>query len=154
VRYGEGVAILVGDGLLAKAFRLAARDAGAAAVLAAAVEAMVEGQYLDITDADVDVLELQRLKTGALFRAAVRMPATLAGARAEEWEQFGEAFGRLFQLADDIADGDGAVDRYGLVRTHELADDQAALARGALRRVDADTSVVAQLLDHLAARAE
>ena len=76
--------------------------------------------------------------------------------RADEQDRaaFGEAFGRLFQLVDDLSDGDGAVERYGAPRVHELASDQAALARGALGRVDADTRVVGALLDDLAARAE
>ena len=44
---------------------------------------MIEGQYLDITAADVEVLELHRLKTGALFAAAVGSPLALAE-RADE----------------------------------------------------------------------
>jgi geranylgeranyl diphosphate synthase, type II len=157
VRYGEAVAILAGDALLTKAFALAATydGPGPAAVLADATLGMIEGQYLDITAADVEVLELHRLKTAQLFAAAVRLPLALAErADAEDWTAFGEAFGRLFQLADDLSDGDGAVERYGAPRVHELASDQTALARGALSRVDADTRVVGALLDGLAARAE
>jgi geranylgeranyl diphosphate synthase type II len=157
VRYGEAVAILAGDALLAKAFALAATydRPGPAAVLADATLGMIEGQYLDITGAHVEVLELHRLKTAQLFTAAVRLPLALAD-RADEadWLTFGEAFGRLFQLVDDLSDGDGAVERYGALRTRELASDQAALARGALGRVDADTGVLARLLEDLAARAE
>jgi geranylgeranyl diphosphate synthase, type II len=158
VRFGEGVAILAGDALLTKAFALAAASGESApvAVLASATTAMIEGQYLDITDADVDVLELHRLKTGALFGAAVRMPLELAeveGAARAAWTAFGDAFGRLFQLADDLHDGDGAVARFGDERTRELAAEQAALAREALARTRAATEVVAGLLDDLAARA-
>jgi geranylgeranyl pyrophosphate synthase len=156
VRYGEGVAILAGDALLTKAFALASTydRPGPAAVLAEATLGMIEGQYLDITGADVEVLELHRLKTAQLFAAAVRLPLALAErADAAEWEAFGEAFGRLFQLCDDLSDGDGAVERYGAMRTRELASDQTALARGALGRVDADTTVVGALLDELSAHA-
>ena len=77
VRYGEGVAILAGDALLTKAFALAATydRPGPAAVLAEATLGMIEGQYLDITAADVEVLELHRLKTAQLFAAARAAPA-------------------------------------------------------------------------------
>jgi geranylgeranyl diphosphate synthase, type II len=157
VRYGEAVAILAGDALLTKAFALAATydRPGPAAVLADATLGMIEGQYLDVTAADVEVLELHRLKTAQLFGAAVRLPLSLAGRGEDDddWAAFGEAFGRLFQLVDDLADGDGAVERYGAMRTRELASDQVALARGALRRVAADTGVVAGLLDDLSAHA-
>ena len=157
VRYGEAVAILAGDALLTKAFALAATydRPGPAAVLADATLGMIEGQYLDITGADVEVLELHRLKTAQLFGAAVRLPLALTDRPDDaDWTAFGEAFGRLFQLADDLADGDGAVERYGAQRTRELAAEQAALAHGALDRVDDDTSMVAVLLDDLAAQAE
>src|SRR4051812_34397182 len=158
VRYGEGVAILAGDALLTKAFALAAGtgESPPVAVLAAATTAMIEGQYLDITGADVDVLELHRLKTGALFGAAVRMPLELAHAEGEPrdaWLAFGDAFGRLFQLADDLHDGDGAVSRFGADQTRELGAEQAALARDALARTGAETGVVGGLLEDLAARA-
>ncbi len=158
VEFGEGVAILAGDALLTKAFALAAEygQSAAAAVLASATTAMIEGQYLDITGAEVDVLELHRLKTGALFGAAVEMPLAMAGVDGERraaWTEFGDAFGRLFQLADDLDDGDGAVARFGEVRTAALAGEQIERARDALARTGADTTVVAGLLDELAARA-
>ncbi|MGZ8695102.1 MAG: polyprenyl synthetase family protein [Gaiellaceae bacterium] len=158
VRFGEGVAILAGDALLSKAFALAAGSGESApvAVLASATTAMIEGQYLDITGADVDVLELHSLKTGALFGAAVRMPLALAGVEGDRraaWEAFGDAFGRLFQLADDLNDGDGAVARFGAEQTRDLAAEQAGLAHEALARTGSDTAVVGALLDDLAARA-
>src|SRR3954467_5200192 len=71
VRYGEAGAILAGDALLTKACALAATydRPGPVAVLADATLGMIEGQYLDITAADVEVLELHRLKTAQLFGA-------------------------------------------------------------------------------------
>jgi geranylgeranyl diphosphate synthase type II len=158
VRFGEGVAILAGDALLTKAFELAASydQPGPVRVLAEATLGMIEGQYLDITGADVDLLELHRLKSALLFGAAVRAPLVVAGVTGEQleaWTAFGDQFGRLFQLADDLDDRDGAVALHGEERTRELAAEQAAQARASLQRVDADTSVVEVLLDELAARA-
>jgi geranylgeranyl diphosphate synthase, type II len=159
VRFGEGVAILAGDGLLTQAFALAASydDPGPVGVLADATFGMIEGQYLDITGADIDLLELHRLKSALLFGAAVRTALVVAGVAADEWtswSDFGDQFGRLFQLVDDLQDGDGAVTLHGAEHTRELAAAQAALARASLHRVDADTSVVEALLDDLAGRAQ
>ena len=70
VAFGEGVALLAGDALLAEAFRLALtyQDAGAARELAEATLGMIGGQYLDITRADVP----PRRAAPAQDRAAVR----------------------------------------------------------------------------------
>ena len=87
VAYGEGVAILAGDGLFAEALRLLLeRQAGAPErllaaarelVSAAGVAGMVGGQYLDITDdgnADgASLRELHALKTGRLIGASRRV---------------------------------------------------------------------------------
>ena len=158
VRFGEGVAILAGDALLAKAFQLAGsyEQPGPVRVLAEATLLMIEGQYLDITGAEVDLLELHRLKSAELFVAAVRSALVIADVEDEEaeaWIEFGDRFGRLFQLADDLDDGDGAVKLYGEECTRALAAEQESQARKALQRVDADTSVVEVLLDELAGRA-
>ena len=160
IRFGEGVAILAGDALLTKAFALAASydGPGPVGVLAGATFGMIEGQYLDITGAEVDLLELHRLKTALLFGAAVRMALALALADVGDdqrrwWTDFGDHFGRLFQLVDDLHDSDGAVAMHGQERTRELAAEQASYARSSLRRVEPDTTVVEALLDDLAGRA-
>ena len=107
---------------------------------------MIGGQYLDITGADADVLELHRLKTGALFaRRRSRMALGLADVRARAarpWRAFGDAFGRLFQLVDDLLDGDGAVARFGAERTRDArrgaGGARAARRWRATRGADAD----------------
>ena len=75
VAFGEGVALLAGDALLAEALRLALtyESADIALELADATLGMIGGQYRDITGDDADLEELHRLKTGRLFVAAVRM---------------------------------------------------------------------------------
>jgi geranylgeranyl pyrophosphate synthase len=158
VRFGEGAAILAGDALLARAFGLAASydTPGPVQVLADATFGMIEGQYLDITGADFELLELHRLKSALLFGAAVRSALVLAGIEGDQWTwwtDFGDQFGRLFQLVDDLHDDDGAVALHGRERTRELAAEQAGYARNSLRRVDADTTVLESLLDDLAGRA-
>ena len=158
VRFGEAVAILAGDALLARAFELAAsyETAGPARELARATLEMIGGQYLDITGAEVDLLELHRLKSARLYGAAVGCALALADVDAAEqvsWRDFADAFGRLFQLVDDLDDGDGAVDEHGEETTRELAREQARQAYEALDRVHSDTAVVESLLADLAGQA-
>jgi len=61
--FGEGVALLAGDGLLVEAFRLALTysSTGVARELADATLGMIGGQYLDITGADSDLEQLHRV---------------------------------------------------------------------------------------------
>ena len=116
VAFGEGVALLAGDALLAEALRLALSydRPEPARELADATLGMIGGQYLDITGADVDLEELHRLKTGRLFAAAVGLGLWAAAVPAGEqapWRAFGEELGLLFQVVDDILDGDGYAHR-------------------------------------------
>ena len=131
--FGEGVAILVGDALLTEAFELmaAARHVAPRHALAAVAEVaraageagMVGGQALDLAAAGhpatlAEIRAIHRRKTGALFTAAVRVGALVAGARPALLRRltvYGDQLGLCFQIADDIADaagaGDGRTDR-------------------------------------------
>jgi geranylgeranyl pyrophosphate synthase len=156
VEFGEATAILSGDALLAEALRLAVSydTPVVARELVVGVLGMIGGQQLDLAGGG-DLEELNRLKTGALFNAAVG--CALAVARVPEdaqrpWRTFGAALGPLFQIVDDILDGDGYVLEHGIERTRELADEAAARARAAVAALPADTSVLAELVDGLAAR--
>jgi geranylgeranyl diphosphate synthase type II len=127
VVYGEGVAILAGDGLYAEAFHhLLAEQAGAPdRVLAAARElasatgvvGMVGGQYLDIAPSggpgDGDATDLRRvheLKTGRLIEASVECVLLLVGTPEPATialRAFASELGVLFQIVDDILDVTG-----------------------------------------------
>jgi geranylgeranyl diphosphate synthase type II len=122
--FGEGLALLAGDGLLTLAFEVIARapapagDAGRKDLAfreiaaAAGVGGMIKGQWLDISlspgDAnEASFLELIGKKTGALIRASVTAGALLAGAPPRGLEgagEYGAAVGLAFQLRDDLAD--------------------------------------------------
>jgi geranylgeranyl diphosphate synthase type II len=121
--FGEGMAVLAGDGLLTRAFEVLASDETLPAeprlemvrVLAGAAGAggMVGGQALDLAaegSDDVDLPTLQFIhthKTGALFSAACRLGA-LAGRGspqvAQQLGKFGEKVGLAFQIVDDLLD--------------------------------------------------
>ena len=157
VAYGEGVALLAGDALLAEAFRLALGydDPRLARELADATLGMIAGQFRDVTGADEDLVALHALKTGRLFDAAVGLgvwAARVPDAEQAPWRAFGADLGLLFQAVDDLLDGDGLVERLGVEAARGLADEAAARARERLGAVPADTSVLLELVDGLAVR--
>lgn len=157
VAYGEGVALLAGDALLAEAFRAALSypTASVARELADATLGMIGGQYLDITGSDADLDELHRLKTGRLFAASVGLGLWVAGVPENEqfpWRAFGEELGLLFQIVDDVLDGDGYTARLGVDAARGLAAAAAVRARASLDRIEADTSVLRAIVDDLAVR--
>ena len=134
VAFDEATAILAGDALLTLAFGALASarpaDPGKAdlwlAMIAAIAEAaggsgMVGGQMLDMqaegnSVAIADLERLQRMKTGALIEASVRIGAMIAGADARQIERL-EAYainiGQAFQIADDVLNVEGDPDRLG-----------------------------------------
>jgi geranylgeranyl diphosphate synthase type II len=122
--FGEAVAILAGDALLALAFEALASDihppevaARACARLAEAAGALalVGGQADDLAlehaTGDVATLEnIHRRKTGAMFLVALRLGGYVAGAdeiQQAALERFGRKIGLAFQIADDLLDVEG-----------------------------------------------
>jgi geranylgeranyl diphosphate synthase, type II len=126
--FGEGMALLAGDGLLTEAFHLISgpeilRTLPAELVLrlihelshAAGVAGLVGGQAVDLEseNKDVDLATVEYIhvrKTGALILAAVRIGAQIGGANAGDLRRiskYGEYLGLAFQIADDILDGLG-----------------------------------------------
>ena len=157
IAHGEGVALLAGDALLAEGLRLVLRydRVEPARELADATLGMIGGQYLDVTAARVDLAELHRLKTGRLFAAAVGLGLWAAAVPAgdqDPWRAFGEELGVLFQVVDDLIDGDGYATELGEDGAREVAAAAARRAHERLGAIDADTSVLAELVDGLAAR--
>ncbi len=155
--FGDGAAILAGDGLLNSAFEIMLADIGRRAssgadadriiaginaareiAEAAGVQGMIAGQMTDLmmtaggeqvsvdrekagaclaavgsSDEDI-LLYIHANKTGAMIRAAVRAGALLggcSGGRLDDFTEFGEKTGIVFQIVDDILDvtGDEAV---------------------------------------------
>jgi geranylgeranyl diphosphate synthase type II len=155
--YGDGTAVLAGDALLAEAFRLACRypSADVARELSQATLGMIGGQYLDTMVPEADLVVVHRLKTGCLFFASVAMALWAAGLpepQQEPWRAFGNELGLLFQIVDDILDGDGYVVLHGAEGARRLADEAADNARSRLGEVAADTSVLREIVDGLAVR--
>ena len=153
-QFGESVAVLAGDALLVEAFRLALsyETPAVARELAGATLGMIGGQYLDVTGSADDLAALNRLKTGRLFEASVAVALAVNGAEPQTWPRFAQEVGALFQLVDDLLDGDGHVLAHGEEETRRRADEAAERALAALAELDADTSVLRGIVDGLATR--
>ena len=132
--YGDGIAILAGDGLQAMAFEWCSRmdlvndiepyvQVQIIAELAhgAGNQGMVGGQVLDIQaeNKKVELGELQNIhvhKTGKLIRASVRAGAILSGANLVQFNQltaYAEDIGLAFQIADDVLNVTGTREELG-----------------------------------------
>ncbi len=155
-RFGEATAILAGDALLAEAVRLAlAYPTGAVArELVEATLRMIGGQQLDL-EGSAPLDRLHSLKTGALFSASVMCGLWAADVPIGEhppWRAFAGELGLLFQIVDDLLDGDGYVLEVGEDGARRLADEAAERARTRLAEIDADTGVLLEIVDGLAVR--
>ena len=155
-RYGESAAILAGDALLVEAMRLALtyQTGSVARELVNATLAMIGGQQLDL-EGGAQLDELHSLKTGALFSAAVMCALWAADVPVDEhppWRAFAAELGLLFQIVDDLLDGDGYVLEVGEDGARRLADEAAERAHARLAEIDADTSVLESIVDGLAVR--
>jgi len=166
VKFGEDVAILAGDGLFAEAVHLFCRQPGPPERVLAAlgeltgatgVTGMVGGQFVDVTQSELDaeaLRALHELKTGRLIAASVGVVLVLEGVPEPEtisYRRFADELGVLFQIVDDILDVTGSdaelgkphgsderhgkvtyVSLFGLERARELATESHANARDAL----------------------
>jgi geranylgeranyl diphosphate synthase, type II len=154
--FGEATAILAGDALLGEAFRLtlAYQRPAVARELMEATLWMIGGQQQDL-EGGHDLAELHRLKTGALFNASIMCgvwAAELPLAEHPPWRAFAAELGLLFQVVDDILDGDGYVVEVGADGARRLADEAADRAQARLAEIDTDTSVLEEIVAGLAAR--
>jgi geranylgeranyl diphosphate synthase, type II len=155
-QYGEATAILAGDALHAEALRLALMypTSAVARELVDATLAMIGGQQLDL-EGGAPLERLHSLKTGALFSASVMCGLWAAEVPLSEhgpWRAFAGELGLLFQIVDDVLDGDGYVLDVGEDAARRLADEAAERARSRLDELDADTSVLESIVGELAVR--
>jgi geranylgeranyl pyrophosphate synthase len=158
VQFGEAQAVLVGDALLNEAFRLALSysNTDVANELVIAVSGMIAGQYLDVGGSR-ERADLYELKTGRLIMGAVGCGLWVAEVppeKQEPWVEFGAGFGYTFQVVDDLLDGDGLATEMDSEEMHAYAEQNIESTRKSLEQIDADTSVLAELVDQLGARAQ
>ena len=129
--YGDGMAILAGDGLLTYAFELVSKHTTLSAeqvvqiihVLAkgAGPSGMVGGQAFDLQSEGKflpldELVVLHKGKTGALFSAAVEIGLIIMEATTsvrEAYLRYADHLGLLFQITDDILDVVGTQEELG-----------------------------------------
>ncbi len=160
VAFDEATAILAGDALQALAFEVLIAAGGDPALrieliatLAAAsgTAGMCGGQALDLAATGqrqtLDELErMHALKTGALFRASVRMGALCAHADAatlHRLDDFADAFGLAFQIRDDILDVEGSSAQLGKTAGKDAAQSKSTYP--ALLGLDGSRRLLAEL---------
>jgi len=128
--YGNGIAILAGDGLLTYGFNVLSKLPLSAEKSikiieliskSAGLQGMVGGQVLDL-EAENRVLALEEIevihqaKTSALFRAAILSGAyccETSWAELEALETYSLYLGLTFQIVDDILDLEGDEEKLG-----------------------------------------
>ncbi len=113
-RWGNLVAILAGDFLLAKASEIAASlGTEVVRVLANAIGRLCQGEMTQLHDSfstsrtEDSYLDAIACKTASLLSASTRIGAIVAGADRSDVESltsFGHAFGMAFQIWDDVRD--------------------------------------------------
>nr|CEL17955.1 Octaprenyl diphosphate synthase / Dimethylallyltransferase / Geranyltranstransferase / Geranylgeranyl diphosphate synthase [Kibdelosporangium sp. MJ126-NF4]CTQ90817.1 Octaprenyl diphosphate synthase (EC 2.5.1.90) / Dimethylallyltransferase (EC 2.5.1.1) / Geranyltranstransferase (EC 2.5.1.10) / Geranylgeranyl diphosphate synthase (EC 2.5.1.29) [Kibdelosporangium sp. MJ126-NF4] len=114
--FGRSAAILAGDSLVTLAFDVLAASGHPDSVeamrsLSAAIQALVDGQSLDVEFEDRrditldECVTMARCKTGALISASCSIGALFGGGRATQVDHlwgFGDELGLAFQLVDDL----------------------------------------------------
>lgn len=170
--YGEDIAILAGDGLLAYAFEYVAtqtrgvspeRLIQVVARLGRAVGAagLVGGQVVDLesegkTDTTVETLNfIHRHKTGALLETCVTCGAIIGGATPEEVEKlsgYAQNIGLAFQIVDDILDITATQEELGKTAGKDLTAKKATYP--SLLGLDASRQSAQQLITEAKAQLE
>jgi farnesyl diphosphate synthase len=160
-QYDEATAVLVGDALQSLAFELLAdpathpnaevrcalvgglaKAAGAAGMCGGQmIDLLAEGRALELPQ----ILELQRLKTGALIGFACEAGAILGGAAAaarQALRGYAADLGLAFQIQDDLLDVTGDAEVTGKDSGHDAAAGKATVVAllgvaGSRRRLEA-----------------
>jgi octaprenyl-diphosphate synthase len=136
--FGNAASVLVGDFVYSRSFQMMV-DAGSMRVmriLADATNRIAEGevlQLLNIHDPSVDeerYLRVVERKTAALFEAAARIGAVLAGAPdaiETACANYGAGLGTAFQIIDDVLDYEGSAEKTGKRLGDDLREGKSTL---------------------------
>ena len=141
--YGEGIAILAGDGLLTQAFEIivqgkATRRYSHQAMVLDLAQAsgslqLIAGQVADLEGegkkiSEQDLKYIHERKTSALLRCAVRlggMSANCTASQLQALSNFGYYVGLAFQVIDDILDVTQTTEQLGKTAGKDVAAQKA-----------------------------
>lgn len=131
-RYGNLIAIVAGDYLMARSAGIAADlGADAASLMAHTLAQLTRGQVAEVRTAfslersETDYFEAIDGKTASLMSSSCRMgamTAKLSPAVAEALAEFGRCFGMVYQLRDDILDLTATENQLGKPAGQDLAE--------------------------------
>jgi heptaprenyl diphosphate synthase len=131
-RWGNLVAIVAGDFLLARASEIAAAlGTEVSGLLAATIGRLCEGEVAELRYAydpsrpEDEYLAAVSGKTASLLATSCRIGALTAGASrstVEALTSYGQAFGITFQIFDDILDLVGTEEQLGKPAGHDLVE--------------------------------
>jgi geranylgeranyl diphosphate synthase type II len=150
VLFGEAVAILAGDAMLAEAFLILLKRGRKAEAVSdqalleiieeiagsASAHGLVGGQVMDLESegrklSESDIQKIHHRKTGSLMVTAVRVGARVAHASSEALDRlsvYGYNLGLAFQIADDVLDVVGGIERTGKLIGRDLGKEKATFA--------------------------
>ncbi|MFZ0173040.1 MAG: polyprenyl synthetase family protein [Acidimicrobiales bacterium] len=131
-RWGNLVAIVAGDFLLARSAEIAASlGPEVAGLLAATLARLCQGQVAEVRSAfqigrdEKDYLGAIANKTAALMSTACRVGAITAGldrTQIDDVTAFGESFGMVFQIRDDVLDVIATEEELGKTPGQDLSE--------------------------------
>ena len=131
-RWGNLQAILAGDFLLARASEIAASlGTEVAGLLARTISWLCEGQIeelrhtYDIARSEDSYLASIHGKTASLFGTAARIGGIVAGldrATIDAVTEYGNAYGMVFQIVDDVLDLTATAEQLGKPSGHDLEE--------------------------------
>ena len=123
-KWGEGVAVLLGDALFSHALMLSTEfdDLTLSREIAAASRDVCQGEILqtqrrfDLTLSREEYFRIIEMKTGALFAASTELSAYISGAPEQTraaMKTFGMKLGTAYQIYDDCLDLIGTEEQFG-----------------------------------------
>lgn len=175
-KFGEDIAILVGDALFAEAFKIIikyqiADDRTKIKILeeiagASGASGMAAGQIVDVyfTGKKISKKKLEyihRNKTGKMITACVRCAAILCGVSSDylkKFTEYSENLGLAFQITDDILDvtSDNRINTFpniwGISKSKEIARERIDKAIAIIKSMDIDYEWLVNIANFLLAR--
>ena len=131
IKWDEATAVLVGDALQAFAYQILSFEEThpksevrlnliRTLAEASGLKGMVLGQSKDL-EAEKnnkslelkDIINLQKLKTGALFNWSLKSANILAEEKHDSLEKYADSIGLAFQIKDDLLDHEGTMEKTG-----------------------------------------
>lgn len=162
-KFGEGIAILAGNGLLTHAFRLLSEMPVSAEIRIQVVNqicraigtehGVIAGQVVDLTTqgrpfSSQQLEYIHASKTAALIETSVHCAGLLsdAGERAiEQLRAYGASVGLAFQIVDDILDVEGSSEELGKTSGKDTLDEKATYP--ALYGMEKSREIVHELVE-------